>query len=76
MESFFIDASLSSAPDKCDNEKDGAESFNDQMPDSNKFYVYVDRIRLIILDALGIVDFDLYNVGGEITGMTIVGGTY
>lgn len=41
MESELIDKWLLAVPDKCDNEKGGEESFNDQMPDSQEYYVYV-----------------------------------
>ena len=41
MESVLIDECLLSVPNKCDNEKGGAESLNDQMPNSQEYYVYV-----------------------------------
>lgn len=39
MESYLIDKYKLN--EKCDNEKDGTDSNNDTMTDSNKYYVYV-----------------------------------
>ena len=34
VEALFIDASMEQFPGVCDNKKDGNQSFNDEMPDS------------------------------------------
>lgn len=41
VEALFIDACLEELPTMCDNEKGGYESLNDQMTDSDTYYVYV-----------------------------------
>lgn len=41
VEAIFIDACMTELPDLCDNKKDGEDSLNDQMKESDMYYVYI-----------------------------------
>ena len=41
VEAIFIDACMTELSSLCDNKKDGEDSLNDQMKESNMYYVYI-----------------------------------